>query len=48
VYIENAGDFELPLDAVKARHSESVIFHSKLEPGVREGIDAHDAAVSDL
>ena len=48
MYIENAGDLKLPLDAVRARHSKRVIFHSKLEPGVREGIDAHDAAVSDL
>ena len=50
MYIENAGDFELPLDAVKARHSQRMIFDcSKLEPGVREGIDhAHDADVPDL
>jgi hypothetical protein len=50
VYIENAGDFELPLDAVKAVHSQKVIFDcSKLDPRIREAINhAHDAEVPDL
>ena len=50
MYIENAGDFDLPLAAVQAPHSQGTIFDcSKLEPGVRERIEhAHDADVADL
>ncbi len=45
VYVENAGDFVIPLDAVEAVHSQKVIFQSaKLEPRLREAIGhAHDA-----
>ncbi len=45
VYVENAGDFEVPLEAVRAVHSQKVIFDSaKLEPRLVEAIKhAHDA-----
>jgi hypothetical protein len=45
VYIENAGNFRVSMDAVEAVHSQKVIFRSdKLEPRLREAIDhAHDA-----
>jgi hypothetical protein len=45
VYVENAGEFRLPLDAVKAVHSQKVIFDcSKLEKRLRRAIGhAHDA-----
>jgi hypothetical protein len=45
VYVENAGEFLLPLDAVKAVHSQKVIFDcSKLEKRLRRAIGhAHDA-----
>ena len=45
VYVENAGDFSIPMDAVSAVHSKKVIFDvSKLEPRVRDAIaHAHDA-----
>ena len=47
VYVENAGDFNVPLEAVKAVHSQKVIFDcAKLEPRLREAIGhAHDAEV---
>ena len=39
VYIENAGDFEIPLSAVKDAESEKVILDSaKLDPKLREAI----------
>jgi hypothetical protein len=44
VYIENAGDFVIPFDAVHAVHSEKVILdEAKLEPGLLSAIaHAHD------
>jgi hypothetical protein len=50
VYVENAGDFVVPLSAVKAVHSQKVIVDcSELEPELREAIDhAHDAEVPGL
>ena len=39
IYVENAGDFEVPLNAVKEVESEKVVFDSgKLEPKLREAI----------
>jgi hypothetical protein len=45
VYVENYGDFEVPLDAVAAVHSQKVILNcSKLDPELRRAIGhAHDA-----
>jgi hypothetical protein len=45
VYIENAGDFVIPLDAISAVHSSKVIVDvQKLEPRVQVAISrAHDA-----
>ncbi len=45
VYVENAGDFTIPLDAVEAVHSQKVIVTAdKLEPRLRAAIrHAHDA-----
>jgi len=45
IYVENAGDFLVPLDAVAAVHSQKVIFEcGKLEPRLRRAIGhAHDA-----
>jgi len=45
IYVENAGDFFVPLDAVAAVHSQKVIFEcGKLEPRLRRAIGhAHDA-----
>jgi hypothetical protein len=45
VYVENAGDFEVSLDAVKAVHSEKVILDfNKLDPVLQHAIrHAHDA-----
>ena len=45
VYVENAGDFTVPLSAVEAVHSEKVIFScAKLDRKLREAIGhAHDA-----
>jgi hypothetical protein len=50
VYVENRGEFRVPLDAVKAVHSQKVIFDcSKLDPGLRRAIGhAHDAEVPGL
>ena len=47
VYVENAGDFRVPLDAVKAVHSGKVIFDcDKLDDRFRRAIGrAHDAEV---
>jgi len=47
VYVENAGDFLIPLDAVESVHSEKVLFRcSKLDRKLREAIGhAHDAEV---
>ena len=45
VYVENAGDFQVPVDAVVSVQSEKVTFDCrKLEPGLRSAIGhAHDA-----
>jgi hypothetical protein len=39
VYVENAGDFEVPLNAVKEVHNEKVILNrGKLDPSLIEAI----------
>ena len=45
VYVENAGDFTVPLSAVKAVHSQKVIVDcGKLDRRLRQAIGhAHDA-----
>jgi hypothetical protein len=45
IYVENAVDFVVPLDAVEAVHAQKVIVNCrKLEPRLREAIGhAHDA-----
>jgi hypothetical protein len=45
IYVENAGDFFVPLTAVKAVHFQKVILDcEKLEPRLRQAIGhAHDA-----
>jgi hypothetical protein len=45
VYVENAGEFTVPIDAVEAVHSGKVIFDcSKLDVRLRRAIGhAHDA-----
>ncbi len=45
IYVENAGDFTVPLSAVEAVHSEKVILNcAKLEHKLRRAIGhAHDA-----
>jgi hypothetical protein len=45
VYVENAGDFTVPLSAVEAVHSEKVVFScTKLDRRLREAIGhAHDS-----
>jgi len=45
IYVENAGDFLVPLEAVVAVHSQKVILEcSKLDPRLRRAIGhAHDA-----
>lgn len=45
VYVENAGDFSVPLDAVKAVHAQKVIVSvDKLDRRLRRAIGhAHDA-----
>jgi hypothetical protein len=50
VYVENAGDFSVPLSAVEAVHSQKVILScSKLEQRLRKAIGhAHDAEVPHL
>jgi hypothetical protein len=50
VYVENAGDFRVPLTAVKAVHSGKVIFDcDKLDARFRRAIGhAHDSEVSGL
>jgi len=47
IYVENAGDFVVPLDAVEAVHSQKVILNCrKLERRLREAIGhAHEAEV---
>ena len=50
VYVENAGEFRIPLAAVKAVHFKKVIFEcSKLDHQLRRAIGhAHDAEVPGL
>ena len=45
IYVENAGDFVVPLSAVESVHSQKVILScGKLEPRLRQAIGhAHDA-----
>jgi len=45
IYVENAGDFVVPLSAVEAVHSQKVILTcGKLDRGLRQAIGhAHDA-----
>jgi hypothetical protein len=45
VYVENAGDFAVSLDAVQSVHSGKVIFNcARLDPRLRRAIGhAHDA-----
>ena len=39
VYVENGGDFQVPLSAVKEVHDEKVVLDSaKLEPRLKEAI----------
>ncbi len=47
IYVENAGDFVVPLDAVEAVHSQKVILDCrKLDRRLREAIGhAHEAEV---
>ena len=44
VYVENAGDFTVPISAIEAVHSEKIIVNcKKLDPRLREAIGhAHD------
>ena len=50
VYVENAGDFVIPLSAVEAVHSQKVIFIcGKLDGRLREAIGhAHDSEQAGL
>jgi hypothetical protein len=50
VYVENAGDFVIPLSAVTAVHSQKVIVDCReLDADLRRAIDhAHDAEVPGL
>jgi hypothetical protein len=45
IYVENAGDFTVPFDAVESVHSGKVILNcAKLDPRLRRAIGhAHDA-----
>jgi hypothetical protein len=47
IYVENAGEFVVPLDAVESVHSQKVILNCrKLDPRLRTAIGhAHDAEV---
>jgi hypothetical protein len=50
VYVENAGDFFVPIDAVESAHDEKVVLRrDRLEPSLKEAIaHAHDAEDPDL
>jgi hypothetical protein len=50
VYVENAGDFEVPLEAIKAVHSQKVILDfNRLDPLLQHAVrHAHDAEDPDL
>jgi hypothetical protein len=46
IYVENTGDFVVPITAVEAVHSQKVIlnYYKKLEPRLQQAIrHAHDA-----
>lgn len=45
IYVENAGEFEVSMDAVEAVHSQKVILnYGKLDPLLKHAIrHAHDA-----
>jgi hypothetical protein len=45
VYVENAGDFVVPIEAVQDVHAQKVVLDcDKLDPALREAIThAHDA-----
>jgi len=45
VYVENSGEFVVPLEAVASVHDQKVVFDpARLEPGLTEAIrKAHDA-----
>jgi hypothetical protein len=49
VYVENAGEFRVPLTAVDAVHEGKVILHrAKLEPGLQQAIrHAHEGEHED-
>jgi hypothetical protein len=50
VYVENAGEFRVPVDAVTAVHSQKVVFDcGRLDARLRRAIGhAHDAEVPGL
>jgi hypothetical protein len=50
IYVENAGDFEVPLDAVASVHSQKVVLDcKKLDARLRRAIGhAHDAEAPGL
>jgi hypothetical protein len=50
VYVENAGDFVVPKDAIEAVHAQKVVLNcAKLDRGLRSAINhAHDAEVPGL
>jgi len=50
VYVENAGEFRIPLSAVESVHSEKVVFDcGRLDARLRRAIGhAHDAEVPGL
>ena len=45
IYVENAGDFAVPITAVESVHSQKVILnYNKLEPRLQQAVrHAHDA-----
>jgi hypothetical protein len=49
IYVENAGDFTVPLTAVKEVHAQKVILNcAQLDPQLRRAIGhAHDAEEAD-
>ena len=50
IYVENAGDFPVPLDAIESVHAQKIILNcARLEPRLRRAIGhAHDAEESGL
>ena len=50
VYVENAGDFVVPKDAIEAVHAQKVVLNcAKLDRRLRSAINhAHDAEVPGL